>query len=125
MIVFCKSLIASQRTLPLCAFIEIATRSRGEINFKPLRIKRPILRNCDKHRKRSPPEWADNRNFACGEDTHALRLTSKLVDLQAGYANPIPRQSLGAGRFRAGIKKTSAQKDRGLFGTRNRNRTCN
>ena len=69
--------------------------------------------------------WPPRREFRLCEDTHALRLTSKLVDLQAGYANPIPRQSLGAGRFRAGIKKTSAQKDRGLFGTRNRNRTCN
>ena len=26
------------------------------------------------------------RYLACGEDTHALRLTSKLVDLRAGYA---------------------------------------
>ena len=26
--------------------------------------------------------------FACGEDTHDLRLKSKLFDLQAGYANP-------------------------------------
>ena len=27
-------------------------------------------------------------NFAVSEDTHALRLESKLSDLQAGYANP-------------------------------------
>ena len=35
-------------------------------------------------------------NFAFGEYTHALRLTSELVDLRAGYANPIPRLRLGA-----------------------------
>ena len=29
--------------------------------------------------------------FACGEDIRALRLKSKLFDLQAGYANPAPR----------------------------------
>ena len=28
------------------------------------------------------------RVFADGEDTHPLRLTSELVDLRAGYANP-------------------------------------
>ena len=27
--------------------------------------------------------------FACGEDTHTLRLTSELVDLQVGYAKRI------------------------------------
>ena len=26
--------------------------------------------------------------FTCGEDTHTLRLTSELVDLRVGYANP-------------------------------------
>lgn len=46
-----------------------------------------------------------NRNFANGEYTRTLRLTSELVDLQVGYANLIPRHSLGAGRFRAGTKK--------------------
>ena len=34
--------------------------------------------------------------FAFGEDTHALRLTSELVDLRSGYANPAPRKRLGA-----------------------------
>ena len=29
------------------------------------------------------------RNFACGEDSHALRLTSKLVDLRAANADRI------------------------------------
>ena len=28
------------------------------------------------------------RVFAFGEDTHALRLTSELVDIRSGYANP-------------------------------------
>ena len=28
--------------------------------------------------------------FACSEDTHTLRLTSQLVDLREGYANPAP-----------------------------------
>ena len=37
--------------------------------------------------------------LALGEDTHTLRLTSELVDLRVGYANLIPRHSLGAGRF--------------------------
>ena len=36
-----------------------------------------------------------NGNFACGEDTLALRLTSELVDLRAGYANSFPRLCLG------------------------------
>ena len=30
-------------------------------------------------------------NLACGENTLALRLVSKLPDLRAGYANPIVR----------------------------------
>ena len=32
-----------------------------------------------------------NGNFACGENTHALRLPSELADLRAGYANPLLR----------------------------------
>ena len=32
---------------------------------------------------------SDARVFATGEDTLVLRLTSKLVDLQTGYANRI------------------------------------
>ena len=32
--------------------------------------------------------------FAWGENTHALRLTSKLVDLRAGYAKRIRRAKL-------------------------------
>ena len=32
-----------------------------------------------------------NGNFACGEDTLALRLTSELVDLRAGHTKRIRR----------------------------------
>ena len=34
-------------------------------------------------------------NFAVGEYTHVLRLTSELVDLRTGYANPISRGARG------------------------------
>ena len=41
-----------------------------------------------------------NGNFACGEDTLALRLPSELADLRAGYANPFPlRFAYGSGFF--------------------------
>ena len=36
------------------------------------------------------------RIFACGEDFHALRLTSELVDLRAGNANLVAK----SGAFR-------------------------
>ena len=34
--------------------------------------------------------------FAGGEDTHTLRLTSELVDLRVGYANPARSASCGS-----------------------------
>ena len=34
--------------------------------------------------------------FACSEDTHSLRLTSELVDLRSGYANPCAFAAQGA-----------------------------
>ena len=46
------------------------------------------------------------RNFAFGEYTRAFRLTSELVDLQAGYANPFPRLRLGKRVRSAGISKS-------------------
>ena len=48
-------------------------------------------------------------NFAVGEDTHALRLTSKLVDLRAGYTNPICSLALAEMGLRTDNKKASAQ----------------
>ncbi len=41
-------------------------------------------------------QYAFSGYFACGEDIHALRLTSKLVDLRAGYAKRIRRARLAA-----------------------------
>ena len=48
------------------------------------------------------------RYFAFGEYTHVLRLTSELVDLRTGYANPISRVARGWVR-RAGAKKGELQ----------------
>ena len=49
--------------------------------------------------KRTPDEGREVsiRNFACGEDSHALRLASKLADLRAANADRIPRAARGAG----------------------------
>ena len=38
------------------------------------------------------------RNFAYGEYTHILRLTSELVDLRVGYANRATRPTGGTHR---------------------------
>ena len=54
--------------------------------------------------------------LALGEDTHTLRLTSELVDLRSGYANPAPREMLGAGvqtRYSAVKGKKSTPSDDG------------
>ena len=39
-------------------------------------------------KEKAPLLWCFLGNFAVGEYTLALRLTSELVDLRAGYANP-------------------------------------
>ena len=40
--------------------------------------------------------WLEHRGIhASREDSHALRLTSELVELRAANANPIPRRFAG------------------------------
>ena len=41
--------------------------------------------------KKTLVECRGTRVFTCGEDTHSLRLKSKLFDLQSGYAHPLLR----------------------------------
>ena len=53
-------------------------------------------------------------NLAFGEYTLALRLTSKLVDLRAGYANPIPLRLRSRSRFAVRMPK-KAHREGGLF----------
>ena len=57
---------------------------------------------------RVPKRESRNGNFAFGEYTHVLRLTSELVDLRTGYANPISREARGW-VLRAGAKKGELQ----------------
>ena len=52
-----------------------------------------LIRECFGHRKKYV-QYASRRYLACGENTHTLRLTSKLVDLRAGYAKWIRRAKL-------------------------------
>ena len=68
-----------------------------------------------------------NGYFAAGEYTHTLRLTSELVDLRVGYANPVLKAQ-GAFNTRLDVGFPHKTKQRGknlsvLFGAGNGNRT--
>ena len=62
--------------------------------------------------------------FAYGEDAHALRLTSKLVELRLGHANPILRfaQKVGSRPHRLRQNEEKTVKN-GLFGRSGGTRT--
>ena len=53
--------------------------------------------------------------FAFGEVTRDLRLTSKLVDLRSGYANPAPYSAVVRILYYAAKKKENRPSNDGLF----------
>ena len=68
-----------------------ATRPTGGTHRAVLKLR--AVKERKKHLRRGAP-----RNFACGEYTHTLRLTSELVDLRVGYANRATRPTGGTHR---------------------------
>ena len=74
----------------------------------------PILaygKSCVRSRRfanktKNRPRGSGTRTFAYGEDTHDLRLTSELVDLRSGYANPILAYGKSCARSRWFANKT-------------------
>ena len=83
-----------------------------------------FLCGCQQKRSAEADLASFNGNFAFGEYTRVLRLTSELVDLRTEYANPILRFAqrwvLCAGANAKGLPK-----GRPCIGTRNGNRTHN
>ena len=70
-----------------------ACSRRKRIGLEQGTIGMILLRTSNKQISRSNRTYGTNEKrkvFAYGEDTHALRLTSELADLRAGYVNLQP-----------------------------------
>ena len=97
--------------------LELADLRAGYVNLQPFALLRAKLESIY-HKQQNRPALgtgliAKSKVFAYGEDTHALRLTSKLADLRARYVNLQPFALLRA-KFKLIYHK---QQNRPVLGT--------